>query len=389
MTALSRRSFIQVGGATGAAALAAACAPAAAPAPTASQPTGGTQPSGQASDAWKQDWDRAVEAAKKEGKVVVITGSGSTYRKGFDLFETTYPGITVEHQGFASMSIFAPKAIQERKAGIYSFDVAIIPSLTAFSTMKPEGFWDPIRPVLVHPEVTDDKAWGGGFEWGFLDKEKRFSYGYSWKRQVLLYRNDDLIKDGEVKTFKDMLNPKWKGKIAFAEPWTSGYTYPMAMAIRDKFGDSALRQLFVDMQPDFLRDPRLITEGLIRGKYAYVTGVPLPTLGEFVDQGIGKNVRPLFIPEIGHIGEDTVFVFNRAPHSNAAKVLINWLLTKAGQEVWSPILVANSRRTDVKPVETDAVVQPGDDKFLSRLHVEEVIPKIEETREVLKNLLAK
>ncbi len=330
-----------------------------------------------------------MDAAKKEGKVVIISGAGSTYRKAFDVFEKAYPGITVEHQGFASMSIFAPKAIQERKAGIYSFDVATIPSLTAFSTMKPEGFWDPIRPVLVHSEVTDDKAWGSGFEWGFLDKEKRFAYGYSWKRQVLLYRNTDLIRDDEIKTFKDLLNPKWKGKIAFAEPWTSGYTYTLAMPIRDKFGDQGLRQLFIEMQPDILRDVRQITENLIRGKYAYVTGVPPAILGEFIDQGIGKNVRPVFIPEIGYLGEDPVFIFNRAPHPNAAKVFLNWVLTKEGQEVWGPVLAANSRRKDVAPAEPDAVVQPGDDKVLSRLHVEEVIPKIEEIREVRKNMLAR
>lgn len=72
-----------------------------------------------------------------------------------------------------------------------------------------------------------------------------------------------------------------------------------------------------------------------------------------------------------------------------AKVFVNWFLTKEAQEVWGDVLAANSRRTDVKPVEPEAVVQPGDDKVLARLHVEEIIPKIEEVREVLKNMLAK
>jgi len=58
-------------------------------------------------------------------------------------------------------------------------------------------------------------------------------------------------------------------------------------------------------------------------------------------------------------GTGTVALFNRAPHPNAAKVLVNWLLTQEGQVAVSKQTGYNSRRTDVPPVSPSTVVEPG------------------------------
>ncbi|MSQ28336.1 MAG: hypothetical protein EXR51_09410 [Dehalococcoidia bacterium] len=58
-------------------------------------------------------------------------------------------------------------------------------------------------------------------------------------------------------------------------------------------------------------------------------------------------------------GISAAFAFNRAPHPNAAKLFVNWLLTKEGSTVWSKAAGTNSRRTDVPPNDPQLVPTPG------------------------------
>src|SRR5438309_831182 len=108
-TVITRRRLFGAGASMGAAAVAAACAPAAAPAPLPAPAAPAAAPAGNAASTWQREWDETVAAAKKEGKVVVATLSGTGYRQGIDAFQKAFPDITVEHTGVASFSALAPK----------------------------------------------------------------------------------------------------------------------------------------------------------------------------------------------------------------------------------------------------------------------------------------
>ncbi len=156
----SRRGFLRVG-ALASAGWGAACAPAAPPPPAAAPvvPAAGSQKA-----AWETEWDKLVKAARKAGKVVIQTPAGAGFRPAIDAFAKAYPGIEPEQQGFPDSNAYIPKITGERQAGIFNFDVGattVTPLLQAF---KPQGFLDPLRPVLIRPDVLDDKAWIGGFE---------------------------------------------------------------------------------------------------------------------------------------------------------------------------------------------------------------------------------
>ena len=113
------------------------------------------------------DWPLVIAAAKKEGKVVVNTFPGDGYKRALKSFTQAYPDIKLEHTGLHSQD-FAPRILQERQASLYTWDVATIPTSTALQVLRPAGVWDPVRPAIVLPEVTDDAAvWEGGFERGF------------------------------------------------------------------------------------------------------------------------------------------------------------------------------------------------------------------------------
>src|SRR5262245_1525646 len=109
------------------------------------------------------EWEQTVAAAKKEGKVSVNTFTGQGYGRVFKLFSQAYPEIKLDHTNLESAD-FAPRVIQERKAGLYTWDVAIIPTSTALQVLKPAGVWDPVRPAIISAEARENANWRDGFE---------------------------------------------------------------------------------------------------------------------------------------------------------------------------------------------------------------------------------
>ena len=162
------------------------------------------------------EWEQVVAAAKKEGKVAVNTFTGQGYARIFKLFSQAYPEIKLDHTNLES-DAFAPRLVQERKAGIYTWDVTTIPTSTALQVMKQSGVWDPIRPVITQPEARSDASWRGGFDAGFLDRDK-LSYAFTLVRSLGVFVNADQVKVDELRSVKDLLAPKWKGKIVISDP---------------------------------------------------------------------------------------------------------------------------------------------------------------------------
>lgn len=378
-----RREFLASAASATAAIAATGCAAAT---PVASPPSGAVSQGA----AWEREWEALVAAAKQEGTAVVVTITGLGQRQGIQAFEQAFPGITVEHAPFPSVNIWGPKALQERQAGIYSSDVVVGFGTTGnLGTYKAAGMFDPIRPAIFRPDVVDDKAWLGGFDAGFVDLEKKWTFSHGFKKGGGTWINTDLVKEGEVRTLKDMLQPRWRGKMAFMDPRNSGYSYWPATAMRLAVGNESMKALFVDQQPAIVRDVRQITEWLVRGQYAMTigTGTSYAQLADFKAEGLGKNVKWVEVPELTYLGGTHLYLLNRAPHPSAAKLFINWLLTKQGQETYYKAINDNSRRLDVPPIDPEVHPQPGDEKKYIQIDLEQMLPKVTETQEIAKQLL--
>src|SRR5947208_16276100 len=82
------------------------------------------------------EWEQTVAAAKKEGKVAVNTFTGQGYGRVLKLFAQAYPEIKVDHTNLEPVE-FSPRLINERKAGVYTWDVATMPMTTALQVLKP------------------------------------------------------------------------------------------------------------------------------------------------------------------------------------------------------------------------------------------------------------
>ena len=100
------------------------------------------------------------------------------------------------------------------------------------------------------------------------------------------------------------------------------------------------------------------------GVQLYASVVPLPAaawmgMALLCCLGLGKNVKLLRPPQDAVTPAwGGLLLVNRAPHPNAVKIFINWLLSREGQAHWARINSLNSRRVDVTPGNPDAVVDP-------------------------------
>jgi iron(III) transport system substrate-binding protein len=331
------------------------------------------------------EWEQMAAAAKKEGKISVNTFTGQGYARIFKLFSQAYPDIKLEHSNLEPVE-FSPRVIQERKASVFTWDVATMPMSTALQVLKPAGVWDPIRPVIVAPEARNNANWRGGFDAGFLDRDKNLAYAFTLVRAPGVFVNVDQVKDGELKSVKDLLAPKWKGRIAISDPRTIGSTFWPLTAARLRLGDGIMKQILVDQEPVLSRDRNQLTEFMVRGRYPIAIGLNGLALQDFQAHGVGKNVKTWLLPELDYQSSGSgVWLLNRAPHPNAAKLFVNWLLTKDAQIAWAKELQTNSRFVGVEPGDPQAVVPPG--LTLLQIDAEEQLPELIKTQDISRQLI--
>jgi iron(III) transport system substrate-binding protein len=298
----------------------------------------------QAADA-PGEWSKIIEAAKKEGKVVVGGPPTAVLRKQFkETFEKKF-GIELEILS-APGPQNASRAMSEFKAGVKYFDVLHGGSGTLEPLMR-ENMLSPFMDLVILPEVKEPRQWWGGHMWEDNVKTNRFIYSYIADFSTPPFYNADLIKPGEIGSYDDFLNVKWKGKIGFFEPRVPSagqglWGFLMKIKGKEFLQRLANQELFIS------RDGKQLADGLAKGTLVVNLGQSQRFLYPYIKAGI--PIKPL--PDIkeglsGSNGFGTVAIMKNAPNSNAAKVYINWLLGKEGQDLYSRALTQGTRRLDV------------------------------------------
>ena len=294
--------------------------------------------------AWQTDWDKVVEAAKKEGKVVVSLPASNELRAAIErLFENRY-GIDVEPIVGRAATVVR-KMVDEAKAGVRYTDLHMGGSESVVTGMLPEGIVDPLEPYMVLPEVKDPKQWWGGHIW--VDNAKKFVYGTLAYQPESLWFNSQMMKAEDVRSFDDLLDEKFKGKIGFLDPRTPGSGASLWSYLREIKGEEYLRKL-VGQKLALSRDQRVLAEILAKGNIAFVLGLSYYNYAPFIKAGL--PVAPLPAPKEGMYvagGSGHVVVLKNAPHPNAARLFLNWFMSREGQDVYTKAMHQPTRRLDV------------------------------------------
>jgi ABC-type Fe3+ transport system substrate-binding protein len=290
------------------------------------------------------EWDKLVDAAKKEGKVTVSLPASAEMKKQVEEQFKKRHGIEVE-TFTARGSSAVRRMADEFKAGVRSFDLHIGGSSSIVSGMLDEGILDPIEPWMALPEVKDPKQWWGGHLW--VDNAKRFVYTFQAYLSEVIWYNTELVKPAEIRSLDDFLNPKWKGKIGYLDPRTPGAgdsTWAFMWKVK---GEEYLKRLAA--QDLYLgRDQRILAENLARGRVAVMIGNSYYSYLPFLKAGLPIKTLPrLKEGNYGTGGSGNLAIIKGPAHPNSTKVFVNWLLGREGQEIVSRALGQATRRLDV------------------------------------------
>jgi iron(III) transport system substrate-binding protein len=335
------------------------------------------------------EWETTLAAARREGAVTLSASPHQAMREAIMKFQDAYPEIRVEYNALAGPD-FEARVRSEREAGIYHFDAHVsgIPP-TVYTDHIPAGWFAPIKPALLRPDVLDDSKWLGGLDAAFADQGKTYVFGYALSESNSLKVNREFVAAETFNSFEDLLRPEVTGKIAILDPTRASGGSLYLTVIRLVLGDEAIRRLLVDQRPAITQDRRQIAEWLIRGRQPIAIGASDDGLKPFAEQGLGGSIRSVQsdkrIPA-GN-GNGTVLLLSRPPHPNAQKVFINWLLSQDGQTALARVAGQNSRRLDVPAGNPDEAPDPAKAHLYINLSAEENRRFTDETLQLAQRLL--
>jgi ABC-type Fe3+ transport system substrate-binding protein len=336
-------------------------------------------------------WEQIVAAAKKEGSVVVIGPQGNETRDALtQAFQKKYPEIKVELMSMGGSQI-GPKLLNELAASRFTTDVVITGTTTSLETLVPGKAAAPIKPVLGGPNTRDLSKWRGG-KLTFSDDAQTYNLVFSSYVKAPFIYNSSLVSANDFKSWKDLLDPKWHGKIALKDPVSAGgglgnstlwYTH-------EGLGKDFIRKLFTQKDMVMPRDDRQMLDFAARGKYPIAIGPSDVLTNEFIARGLPlKHLHPETLKEGTYItaGNGTLVVVRNAPHPNALRVYVDYLLSPEGQLEWSKAARFGSLRRDVPRDHVQDILVPKEGMSYPDISTEKYVRLREEIVEFIKTII--
>jgi iron(III) transport system substrate-binding protein len=260
-----------------------------------------------------------IEAAKKEGKVVWYTSIDlAAAQRIAKAFEAKFPGVPVRMERSGAERVFQ-RIGQEYSSQVFAVDVVNTSDAAHMIAWKRNGW--------LAPYVPEDVA--KHFPAAHRDPDGMFASA----RVTLcpIAYNTKLVRADEApKSYADLLDPKWTGKIVKAHPGYSGTILNATFQIARDLGWSYFEKLAAQriMQVQSATDP---PKKLALGERAIMADG-----GEYVALGLKEKGDPL---EIVYPAEGTPLivgpnaVFKNAPNPNAARLLQSYMFSAEGQQV--------------------------------------------------------
>jgi iron(III) transport system substrate-binding protein len=266
------------------------------------------------------DWDKIVAAAKAEGSVTFYTGlpGNPTTKKIGAAFEKKY-GIRMDVLELRATEL-RERIRTERVGNRPTADVMHTSSNQTRQIWMEDKTVDKIGPLPNGNRLRKDlqEAW--------VDRDVNIP---TFLLNYAILVNSNLVSD-LPKSWNDILDPKWKGKILADDFRAIGGGSSFFSVTYEKFG-RAFQEKLAAQNVAFTRDMREAERRVARGEYA----IYLPWLLNYLPSLKGLPVKAA-IPQEGVVYLPYASsILTQAPHPNAARVLIDFMLSDEGQAIYA------------------------------------------------------
>lgn len=262
--------------------------------------------------------------ARKEGVVTLYT-TGTQIRPILDAFTKKYPYLRVQTYNAGTNEV-ASKATQEYAAQRYDVDGFELESIGLLA-MKNAGviqpFWSPQMDAFPSNAVESGHNW-------VVARESYIGLGYNTK----LVRPQDVPR-----TYRDLLLPRWKGKIALSG--TTSTVAPWLGAVEQVEGADFVRSLAQQNVRIYQLTSRALANLIISGEV-----VLSPTIYSSHVEASRKTGAPIGWRSLGPsvVNDTGVALASHAPHPHAMLLLADFLLSKEGQRMYQQLGYSTARR---------------------------------------------
>jgi iron(III) transport system substrate-binding protein len=258
---------------------------------------------------------RLIEGAKKEASLIWYTSTSiEDIKRLFDGFNKKYPFIKTEFFNAGSARVFN-RILNEARAGKVFFDLVAVRGVETHQLVK-GGFLQP----YVSPEAS-------AYPQGFKDT-KGYWVDYFDAYNVIGYNTKLVPKDRAPKSWDDLLDPSWKGKIAMDEEMYSWYA-AMALAWGREKAQRFMKAL-AKQDIQLRTGQSLIAQLMAAGEFPMAM-VLAHRIEKMKEQGAPVEWVTTLDPVT--VSLHPIGIAAKAPHSNAAKLFIDFVLSKEGQQV--------------------------------------------------------
>jgi len=232
---------------------------------------------------------------------------------------------------------------------VFAWDVHVGPMTNISAILAPAGALQPIKPFLekLPADIRDDSKWAGGLE-VYTDPARPLSLNVHFTINGGFFVNRDLALASELKSYEDLIDPKWKGKIVIYDPRSANAASETLNTFLSVAGESFVEKLIMEQDMVVVGAGRQATEWVAQGRYPIAIGADPTALAELQQAGVGKSVELVRSTDV-RLSQFGMSVLTNAPHPNASIVFMNWFLSHDGQDAWASLstLDSNSRRFDV------------------------------------------
>ena len=266
------------------------------------------------------DWDKIVAAAKAEGTVNFYTGlpGNPTTKKINDAFEKKY-GIKVQTLELRATEL-RERIRSERVGNTATADVMHTSANQTRQISQGDNTIDKIGPLPNNNRMRKD------LQESWLDRDLNIP---TFLLNYAILTNSNLVKD-PIKSWNDLLDPKWKGKILSDDYRAIGGGSSFFSVTYEKLGKEYQEKLAAQ-NVVFTRDMREAERRIARGEFA----IYLPWLLNYLPSLKGLPVKAA-IPQEGVVYLPYASsILTKAPHPNAARVLIDFMLSDEGQTIYA------------------------------------------------------